>query len=98
MNAGCAKGRDSASRNRAVHLSICRSSTFLPLSCFHSLSRSLFHCRRCRSTVVGANLLSRHLLVGAPVSISPDFYRFAIYTSPLSDWVFIAYFEISIRC
>ena len=59
MNAGCAKGRDSTSRNRVVHLSICRSSTFLPLSCFHSLSRSLFHCRRRRSAVVDASLLSR---------------------------------------
>ena len=70
-------------------------SLVLPLSLSLSLS----------STVVDAGLLSSvpifclvRLLVGAPVSVSPDFYRSAIYASPLSDWVFIAYFEISIRC
>ncbi|KAJ8439678.1 hypothetical protein Cgig2_022206 [Carnegiea gigantea] len=93
MNAGCAKGRDiSASRNRFRSLKHLSRLTLSP-SLVLPLSLS------CSSTIVGAGLLSSvsvcchrpvfcvaHLLVGAPASISPDFYRFAAYASPLSDW------------
>ncbi|KAJ8435797.1 hypothetical protein Cgig2_024780 [Carnegiea gigantea] len=80
----------------SVHLSICRASPFsLSRASTLSLSLSLFHCRRCRSAVIGARHLSR-----SSARRCTDFYRFAVYASPLNDWILVtlAFFIYPFSC